>query len=547
MKAKKVTRKKSGKRAKKRIKTPARRAKKSVKKAVKLARRHLSTAKKISGLPICERLAHLLTRTSIVIYAAKPAGDYAATFVSDNIKRMTGYTFRPFVNRPGFWLDHVHPDDRERVLSEVESVFDSDYHEYEYRFRHKKGHYIWVHDEMRLIRGPKGKPKEIVGYWTDVTRRKKYEKDLATSAESIRQFMDSAVEGFVLLDSEFRVIGANKYVLEKFGYTHDKALGTNILDISQELWESGRYEKYREIMETGKPGVFDDVIAPDQFGNKRLILRVFKVGEGLGMIVQDVTEEKRRAAKSQENEARLRSLLESTNIGVVIHDLDGIVTLANERACELLDTNVSELVGMSIVAVCDNLVDADGNKIPEAQHPVTLTVRTKQPVTNTIVGLASDELDGERWLLVNTDPIIDAESGELDEVLCSFIDITEKKYIEDQLAESGERYRQIFENCPIGIGISDMDGRVITANTAMQHITGYSLAEFQKITLADTFESAEERERMLTMLSKKGQVINYRIRLRRRDGTPYDAVLNISCIEIGGKIYHHTMCHAVTP
>ena len=547
MKVKKVKRKKMARKAKKSSKTPVRKVKKTLKKVVKPVRQRLKAAEKLSGLLLCERLAHLLTRTAVVVYAAKPTGDYIATFVSDNVERMTGYTFRSFVNRPNFWADHIHPDDRERVLTEVERVFENDYYDNEYRFRHKKGHYIWVHDEMRVVRGPKGKPKEIVGYWTDISRRKQYEKDLETTTESIRQFMDSAVEGFVLLDSSFKVIGVNRYLLDKFGYTYERARGLNILDISQDLWESGRYEKYKEILDTGQPAVFEDIVAPPQYGSIRLTLKVFKVGQGLGMIVQDVTENKRIEDTLKENETRLRSLLGTTNVGVVIHDIDGVITLANQRACELLETSESELVGTRIVDVCDNLVDVDGKRIHESQHPVTRTLQTTQPVSNVIVGLPSAELEGQRWLLVSTDPIFDPESGNLDEILCSFIDITEKKYVEDQLAESEERYRQIFENCPVGIGISDSEGKVISANKTMQCITGYSLAEFKKINLADTFENVEERTRLLRILNEKGQVSNYRIRLLRKDGTPYDAVLNIALIEIGGKIYNHTMCHVVKP
>ncbi|UCD05861.1 MAG: PAS domain S-box protein [candidate division WOR-3 bacterium] len=547
MKAKKVTKKKGGKRAKKRIKTPAPRAKRSVKKVVKPARRHLSAAKKVSGLSICERLAHLLTRTSIVIYAAKPTGDYAATFVSDNIKRMTGYTFRPFINRPGFWFDHVHPDDQERVLDEVERVFENDYHEYEYRFRHKKGHYIWVRDEMRVIRGPKGKPKEIVGYWTDITKRKELEIMSLKQAEIVSEFMESASEGFALLDSKFNIVGVNRYLLDRFGARKEDVLGMNYLDISPVAYESGRYEEYLEILETGRPRYYADLVLPPAYGERHVSAHVFRVGDCLGLIIKEVTDEIMRQNELEESEAHFQSLFNSTNAGVVFQDPDGVVLRVNGKACEMLDISESDFVGSRLVDVCGDLVDERGAKLGIDDYPTTKALRICKPVLNVTVGMPAEETGGIRWFLVNAEPVLDRESGGVDEVLCYFVDITEQKYVEDQLVESEERYRQIFENCPIGIGISDMDGRVLTANNAMQRITGYSLAEFKKITLADTFESAEERDRMLAMLDEKGQVTDYRIRLLRRDGTPYDAVLNISRIEVGGKTYHHTMCDVVEP
>lgn len=510
------------------------------------SRRKSDTIRKVDAA-MCERLAYLLTKTSIVVYAAKAGGDYGATFISENVRRITGYSAKAFIGRPDFWIEHVHPEDREWVLKQVTRVFDDDYHEYEYRFKHKKGHYVWVHDEMRLVRDSSGKPKEIIGYWSDITRRKELETDAVERAQRVSEFMDSANEGFVLLDSKFNVISVNRFLLEKFGVNKEDALRMNYFDISGAAYEAGRYEDYVEILETGRPRFYDDIVLPPQYGERHVSAHVFKVGNSLGLIIKEVTDEVKHRNALVESEARFRALLDSTNVGVMVHDEEGTITMANDRACELLDMTESEIVGAKSTDVCKNLHDEDGNAIKEEDNPILRTIRTRQPFSNMRVGLAAEESEGRRWLLVNTDPIFDPETGELDEVLCSFIDITEQKYVEDQLAESEERYRQIFENCPIGIGISDSDGMVVTMNKAMQHITGYSLAQFKDVNLADTFENTEERDKMAKILKEKGHISDYHVRLLRRDGTPYEAVLNISRIEIRGKIYNHTMCYAATP
>ncbi len=547
MKAKRVTKTKKAKKTKKQGKSPARKARRTVEKAVGRARKLLSTAGEVQGLPICERLAHLLTRTSIVIYAAKTGGDYGATFVSDNVQKMTGYSYRSFISRPNFWFDKVHPDDREGVLSEVGRVFKSDYHEYEYRFKHKDGHYIWVHDEMRLIRDSKGKPLEIVGYWTDITRRKELEMEGEKRVNRISEFMESASEGFAMLDSQFNIIYVNKFLLRQFGLKAEQIVGVNYFDFTDVAYEIGQYEQYLEILETGRPRFFPDIVLPPTYGGRHVSIFVYRVGNCLGLIIKDVTEDVKRQNELNESEARFRSLYDSTNAGVVFQDVDGIVIGANKQAFKMLDINPSELIGAKLIDVCSEAVDADGNELKGEDHPVTKTLRTCQPVRNVIIGIPADEPDGKMWLLVNSELILDSETGAVDEVLCSFVDITEQKYVEDQLAESEERYRQIFENCPIGIGISDTQGLVVTANKAMQRITGYSLDEFKKVNLADTFENSEERDKMIKVLKEQGYVSDYHVRLLRRDGTPYDAVLNISRIEIGGKVYNHTMCHVITP
>ena len=501
--------------------------------------------KKEQKLSLGERLFHLLTETSVVVYAAKPSGDYSATFISDNVERLTGYSYKTFLRDPSFWIDHVHPDDRECVLKEVPQVFKDQYYEYEYRFHHKKGHYIWVRDEMKLITDDKGKPVEIVGYWTDITRRKQMEEDIRQRMERIRDFMESATEGFVLMDSKFNVIDVNQYLLDQFDWKIEDARGMNVLDISTDLWESGRYEKYMEVLHTGKPCVFEDVIAPPQFGNKHLNMVAFRVGRDIGMIVQDVTEQKRHEQRLHETEERLRSLYDSIDAGIVIHDLDGIVVSANNRACEILDLTEEEMIGADLKELCKNIVDEKGNRIDPQNHPLTKTLNTTIPVRNQVVGTNDDPLN-RTWLLVNTEPVFDPETKKIDEVVCIFTDITEQKNIGDALEESEERYRHIFENSPIGIGISGMDGRVITANKAMLDLMGYTLDEVRGINLADTYVDVEDRRRLLQALNQYGRITDFRVRLKRKDGTSYDAILHISRINIGGKDYYHTMCQLAT-
>jgi PAS domain S-box-containing protein len=501
----------------------------------------IKSIKKEQRLSLGERLFHLLTETSVVVYASKPGGDYAATFISDNVKRLTGYSYKTFLREPGFWIEHVHPDDQERVLKEIPEVFRNEYHEHEYRFKHNKGHYIWVHDEMKLITDERGRPSEIVGYWTDVTRRRMMEEDVRHRMERIRNFMESATEGFVLMDAKFNIIDVNQHLLDQFDWNIEDARGINVLDLSTDLWESGRYEKYMEVLQTGKPCVFEDVITPAQFGNRHLNMIAFKVGSDIGMIVQDITEQKRHEQRLLETEERLRSLYDSINAGIIIHDLDGIIVSANKRACEILDFDEEEIIGSDLKELCSNIVDEKGNKIEPQRHPLTATLNTAIPVRNQIVG-TNDDPSNRTWLMVNTEPIFDPETKKIDEVVCTFTDITEQKNIGDALEESEQRYRHIFENSPIGIGISGMDGKVITANSAMLEIIGYTLDEVRLINIADTYEDVEDRRRLLQALNQYGRVTDYRVRMRRKDGSFYDAILNISRINIGGKDYYHTLC-----
>ncbi|HZP07810.1 response regulator [Methyloceanibacter sp.] len=120
-------------------------------------------------------LSRLLNASPAVIYCRMAAGDFAPTFVSENIKRVFGCSPREYLENPYLWRDLVHPDDVSRINAWVDRPFDNDQKSIEYRIRRADGSYLWVHDRQHLLRDAKGEPIELVGSWTDVTERKEAE------------------------------------------------------------------------------------------------------------------------------------------------------------------------------------------------------------------------------------------------------------------------------------------------------------------------------------------------------------------------------------
>src|SRR5262245_21983630 len=132
------------------------------------SRRQLGEVKAVAE----KRLAQLLSSSPAVIYSFKASGDFAPTFVSDNIGTVFGYTPAEYLENPSFWRDRVHPDDLARVEETISKFFHNGVQSVEYRFRRRDGSYCWVNDAQRLVRGIGGKPAEIVGSWSDITARK---------------------------------------------------------------------------------------------------------------------------------------------------------------------------------------------------------------------------------------------------------------------------------------------------------------------------------------------------------------------------------------
>jgi PAS domain S-box-containing protein len=132
-----------------------------------------------------DRLEFLVGSSPAIIYSCKTEYDFATTFISKNVKNVLGYDPEHFLDESDFWIRHIHPEDQVRTPDEIGLLFAQGCHQYEYRFVHQEGHYVWVRDEMELIRDADGEPLDIVGYVADITAIKQAEVQLRRTNEEL--------------------------------------------------------------------------------------------------------------------------------------------------------------------------------------------------------------------------------------------------------------------------------------------------------------------------------------------------------------------------
>ena len=130
------------------------------------------------------RLNFLLNYSPVVIFSSKHHGDYAPTFISENINDVLGYEPKAFLEDSQFWMNHLHPDDADEVLDGLADMFADGFYVHEFRFRHSDGSYRWILQQIKLIRDYSGRPVEILGYLIDISDRKYAELELRQAKEA---------------------------------------------------------------------------------------------------------------------------------------------------------------------------------------------------------------------------------------------------------------------------------------------------------------------------------------------------------------------------
>ncbi len=115
-------------------------------------------------------------------------------------------------------------------------------------------------------------------------------------------------------------------------------------------------------------------------------------------------------------------------------------------------------------------------------------------------------------------------------------DITARKEVEARLRTSEEQFRTLFKDAPIGICVTDVTGILLAFNDALLIPGGYSREELEKIANVEVlYFDQSERSAAYDLFRRQGLVRGRSVRCRRKDGTPYDALLSLSHTVFNGQ------------
>jgi diguanylate cyclase (GGDEF)-like protein/PAS domain S-box-containing protein len=177
--------------------------------------------------------------------------------------------------------------------------------------------------------------------------------------------------------------------------------------------------------------------------------------------------ERLQAEKSlQEQEELLRSIVQEVDVGLLLQDASAKIWLSNQTALDLLGLTEDQLLGRTSYDPAWNVIHEDGSLFPGSTHPVPQAIATRQAVHHVVMGVYRPATSDRVWLLVSAVPQFD-EEGNLRFVVCSFIDITKQKQVEQALQDREEFLRSVYEGSEEAIFVIDVgeDGEFYYAGT----------------------------------------------------------------------------------
>ncbi len=131
-----------------------------------------------------------------------------------------------------WWSDHIHPEDRARVLTGLDTFVAAGGHAWrdEYRFRSHDGSYAFVEDRGYVVRDAAGRAVRMIGAMTDVTMRKQAEDKMRSSEAHFRSLIEKGSDliGIVNPDGTLRYASPSHFPV--LGYRPEELVGRTTID-----------------------------------------------------------------------------------------------------------------------------------------------------------------------------------------------------------------------------------------------------------------------------------------------------------------------------
>jgi PAS domain S-box-containing protein len=189
------------------------------------------------------------------------------------IQTIFGYTQDEIEAHIHWWREQIHPDDRERVISGMAQVLDSNgdkrFWSAEYRFRRADGSYAYVADRGFVIRDEDNKPIRMIGGITDITQRKQAEEllidynqtlkqqvseqtiELAREKEFLQVIIDHIPVMITLFDATGRVQFVNRELEQRLGWSSAEIKEIDLLAICCPDLEQRQQVLEHMLLDTG--------------------------------------------------------------------------------------------------------------------------------------------------------------------------------------------------------------------------------------------------------------------------------------------------------
>jgi two-component system, NarL family, sensor kinase len=381
----------------------------------------------------------------------------------------------------------------------------------------------------------------------EISDRKHAEAVLLESEQLLSLFFSQSLDGFfvLMLDQpvqwhdgvdkdqvldyvfeHLRITKTNDAMLAQYRASREQFIGITLNEAFAHDIAHGK-DVWRQLFDAGKLYIETDERRLDgtaMWVEGYYICLYDSQGRLIGQfgVQRDVSDRKQVEEALRKSEANYRNLVKTANSIINRFDTQGRIRYINDYGLKFFGYEEHEILGRTLLETIIPEIDSCGGDLKPFVHDLLHNPQSYLQTEN-----ENRCRDGRRvWVAWSNQAILD-EQGQLVEILSVGNDITQRKYAEAALQRSETKFRNIFENSQVGIFRSRLsDGLILDANQRLADLFGYDspedVIEIEHST--DVYVNPGDREYVVGFLTQHGELQNFEVQLKKRDGTVFWAL-----------------------
>ena len=468
----------------------------------------------------------------------------------EGIESVMGYKREQYEGDLEFWQNHIHEEDRERVIKSMNVAENQNetHWENEYKFIAADGSIRRVRDNAVLIYDEDGELNRIIGAMVDVTQMLEYQEALSRERNRFELIARSANDVLYDFNIDSGEVWWSEGWVYRFGYDEPD------VENNLEWWEEKIHPDDREKTLTS---LLNAISERDESWSEMYRLKNGKdeyrivmdkgyfikddAGKPINLIgtITDITTDELAKQELKKSEEQYRLLFERSPLPMYIYNPDTLTIIAvNKAAVERYGYTPKEFMKMKIYELHpEEELEAIMDEISKSLKKTSTGFDTWNQVTK----------DGERLIVEISGSRITYKDKVQRLVIAK--DVTEQRVAEKQLKESEEQYRLLFEQNPVPMWIYDPDTYYFTAsNNASREKYGYSKEEFLEMTIFELHDptEAEEVKRISNKNRKSKEITFTESRHLTKDGRRLLIEISASDIVYKNKVQRLVIANDIT-
>lgn len=209
-----------------------------------------------------------------------------------------------------------------------------------------------------------------------------------------------------------------------------------------------------------------------------------------------------------------RELYDNAPFGYHTLDANGYIIRMNNKELNWLGYTEEELVGKKKYI---DLISPDSREEYNSKCMCIAENKNRQTLEDSEFNLMRK--NGTSFPILLSSIAMRDSAGKIKSFLNSVLDITERKNADLIIQESERKYRNIFNNVQDVFYQTDMSGILIEISPSIERYSGYTRDELVGKPVEEFYDDPSVRYDLLKVLTQKGEIGDFELMLKRKDGT----------------------------